>query len=133
MIAHPDALLADDHCLQTLYPPGSCGTFCNQHSYDCYLEEVQQACCEGGPNCEQGRDVPTECPVGCALVFPSFLGSCRDHLVASGAPIGEYESFGSRCLEVDGLALVDYALELRSQGCAIDLGESSSIAPHRGI
>ena len=39
-----------DHCVETLYPPGSCGLFCNQHSYDCRMEEIHSACCHGG-NC----------------------------------------------------------------------------------
>ena len=39
-------LAADDHCLEALYPPGSCGTFCNLHTYDCYLTEIQESCCD---------------------------------------------------------------------------------------
>ena len=35
-----------DGCLEELYPPGSCGTYCTEHTYDCYLTEVHQACCE---------------------------------------------------------------------------------------
>ena len=63
--AHPDALPPDDHCLQTLYPPGMCGTFCNQHTYDCYVAEVQESCCdEEGQNCVAGVDIPRTCPVG---------------------------------------------------------------------
>lgn len=34
-----------DACLIELYPPGSCGTFCNAHTYQCYLSEIQAACC----------------------------------------------------------------------------------------
>ena len=26
-----------DHCLEALYPPGICGTFCNLHTFNCYL------------------------------------------------------------------------------------------------
>lgn len=44
--------VTDDHCLETLYPPGLCGAFCNQHTYDCFVEEVHLACCdELGGNC----------------------------------------------------------------------------------
>ena len=69
-----------DDCLQHLYPPGSCGLFCNIHTYDCYLMEIQEACCdEGGLNCPDGTDVPLTCPVGCAIIFPEFLETCRDH------------------------------------------------------
>ena len=54
-----------DHCLETLYPPGSCGTFCNQHTYDCYVTEVHESCCdEQGLNCPSGQDIPNTCPVG---------------------------------------------------------------------
>ena len=30
-----------DNCLETLYPPGKCGLFCNEHTYECMLQEVQ--------------------------------------------------------------------------------------------
>ena len=32
-------------CLESLYPPGKCGAFCNEHTYECLLAEVQQSCC----------------------------------------------------------------------------------------
>ena len=35
-----------DACLEQLYPPGSCGMFCNEHTYNCYLTEIQAACCD---------------------------------------------------------------------------------------
>ena len=58
-----------DGCLETLYPPGACGSPCNDHTFACYLAEVQEACCdEGGRNCVSGEDVPETCPVGCAIV-----------------------------------------------------------------
>ena len=58
-----------DSCLERLYPPGTCGTFCNTHTFECYLAEVQESCCdEGGANCVSGEDVPETCPVGCAIV-----------------------------------------------------------------
>ena len=85
-----------DHCLEALYPPGSCaflphtlsdsllsdlfyfnlfkisfyfnlalrgacpfpsgGYLCNAHTFDCYLAEVQESCCdEGGLNCPEGE------------------------------------------------------------------------------
>jgi hypothetical protein len=39
--------------------------------------------------------------------------------------VAEYESFEAGCLEVDGLALVEYALELQQRGCRIELGGAS--------
>ena len=30
-------------CLESLYPPGKCGAFCNEHTYECLLAEVQQS------------------------------------------------------------------------------------------
>ena len=89
-----------DHCLESLYPPGACvslgtspacrpqpktpgrerynvcgqGTFCNEHTYQCFLTDVHAACCdEGGLNCPDGQDIPNTCPVGCAIIFPAFL------------------------------------------------------------
>jgi hypothetical protein len=35
-----------DDCLEQLYPPGICGTFCNEHTYECFLTEIQEACCD---------------------------------------------------------------------------------------
>ena len=86
-----------DHCLEALYPPGSCaflphtiapshtlsclissistclneisskrsggpfppgGYLCNAHTFECYLAEVQESCCdEGGLNCPEGECV----------------------------------------------------------------------------
>ena len=88
-----------DACLETLYPPGSCGFFCNEHTYDCYLAEIQQACCdEQGENCRADSDVPVTCPVGCAIVFPEFLETCRDHVEEHAATnpnivVADFEAF----------------------------------------
>ena len=141
-----DAVAADDHCLETLYPPGMCvsgrnrshpgcdsaqtnagvgqGTFCNQHTYDCFVAEVHESCCdEEGYNCPDGQDIPNTCPVGCAIVFPAFLETCRDHVrEQAGLEEAEYEEFETLCLDQDGLALVEYALDLQSHGCVLSLG-----------
>ena len=62
-------------------PPGICGTFCNQHTFDCFMEEVHMACCdEGGGNCDCGI-IRESCPVGCAIIFPVFFVTCRDHVI----------------------------------------------------
>lgn len=112
-----------DSCLETLYPPGSCGSFCNDHTFDCYLAEVQEACCdEGGVNCVSGEDVPETCPVGCAIVFPQFLETCTDHLAGTGANVADFEAFSAECLQLDGVELVEYAIMLLERGCAINLG-----------
>ena len=111
-----------DDCLEELYPPGSCGTFCNEHTYDCYLTEVHQACCdEEGTNCRADSDVPNVCPVGCAIVFPEFLETCREHVAEHEATdptivVAEFEAFEQQCLNTDGLALVEYALQLVDRG-----------------
>jgi hypothetical protein len=116
-----------DDCLEELYPPGSCGTFCNEHTYDCYLTEVHQACCdEEGTNCRADSDVPNVCPVGCAIVFPEFLETCHEHVAEHEATdptivVAEFEAFEQQCLTTDGLALVEYALQLVDRGCVLDL------------
>eukprot|EP01052_Picozoa_sp_SAG31_P025651 SAG31_NODE_2260_length_6065_cov_3.729802_2_plen_513_part_00 len=116
-----------DDCLEELYPPGSCGTFCNEHTYDCYLTEVQQACCdEEGTNCREDSDVPNVCPVGCAIVFPEFLETCREHVTEHEATdasiiVAEFEEFEQQCLNTNGLALVEYVLELVDRGCIVNL------------
>ena len=105
--------LTCDAGLEELYPPGSCGTFCNEHTYDCYLTEIQQACCdEEGTNCRPESDVPNTCPVGCALVFPEFLEACREHVATNALTNpsmvpADFEAFEQQCLDSDGLALED--------------------------
>ena len=115
-----------DSCLETLYPPGTCGSLCNEHTFECYLAEVQEACCdEGGRNCVSGQDVPDSCPIGCAIVFPQFLEVCTDHLAGTGAVMADFEAFETQCLDTDGQQLVEYAIMLLERGCAIDLPAAS--------
>ena len=75
------------------------GAFCNEHTYQCFLTDVHAACCdEGGLNCPDGQDIPNTCPVGCAIVFPGFLETCRDHVrTQAGLEEAEYESFEQQC------------------------------------
>ena len=75
-------------------------------------------------NCEAGHDVPNTCQVGCAVVFPQFVETCRDHIRDQpelNEP--EFEEFEETCLEQDGLALVEYALDLQNSGCHVELGD----------
>ena len=121
-------------CLRNLYPAGSCGAFCTQHTYDCYLKEVHAACCdEDGANCNTQSPVPQTCPVGCGLVFPTFLENCRNHIKqhqteswchsAKCIDLKQFEAFEKKCLAIDGMALVEYALEMKDKGCTINLGD----------
>ncbi len=53
--------------------------------------------------------VSLECPVGCALFFPSLLTDCEDTLSAGGLTeddMAEYQRFSDRCLDQDAVALV---------------------------
>jgi hypothetical protein len=122
-----------DSCLHALYPPGSCGTFCNAHTYACFLTEVHASCCdEHGTNCVAGHDVPLTCPVGCALVFPEFLQTCRAHVTATNSlDIHAFEAFEQTCLTQDGLQLVQYAMSLIAAGCTLDLSAHPSNGGHR--
>ena len=46
--------------------------------------------------------------VGCAIVFPEFLETCRDHVrLEPGLNEEEYEDFERECFNQDGLALVE--------------------------
>jgi N-acetylneuraminic acid mutarotase len=117
-----------DSCLRALYPPGSCGTFCNAHTYTCYLSEVHASCCdEDGTNCVAGQDVPLTCPVGCALVFPEFLETCRAHVTATyNLDMHAFETFEQTCLTQDGVQLVEYAMSLIAAGCTLDFSTHPS-------
>ena len=119
---------ADDRCLESLYPPGSCGTYCSSHTYDCYIEEVNESCCdENGLNCVEGQAVPNACPVGCAVVFPEFLETCRDFIRSEAAlDEAEFERFEQDCLDQDGIALVDYTIGLRDSGCVVSFADGQS-------
>jgi hypothetical protein len=102
---------------------------CNTHTYDCYVSEIQESCCdEGGRNCPADHDVPIDCAVGCAIVFPEFFETCHDH-VANAADMDEHEfaDFETQCLDQEGLALVEYALEMQADGCIIDLTGGAAV------
>lgn len=102
-------------------PPGMCGMLCNQHTYECRLAEVNEACCTESGNCN-GDGIPTrDCPVGCALVFPIFVLECRDHAESQGIAVGPLDTMSSTCESLDGGALVEYAQDLINQGCTLDL------------
>jgi hypothetical protein len=122
-------------CLHALYPPGRCGTVCDDHTYACYLSEIHTSCCdEDGTNCVAGHDVPLSCPVGCALVFPEFLETCRAHIAAKPSLVGQLphlEAFEQSCLAHSGVELVDYATNLIANGCTLDLDTDSSNGGHR--
>jgi hypothetical protein len=120
-----------DHCLVALYPPGSCGSFCTGHTYDCYMTQIHEACCdEEGLNCIEGQDLPNTCPVGCAVVFPEFLETCREYIRREEPLVeADFESFERECLDQDGLALVEYSLMLQESGCALNFTEIHAPAP----
>ena len=55
-----------------------------------------------------GEDVPETCPVGCALVFPEFMETCRDHVLDNPQlNDADFDAFERLCLDQDGLALVE--------------------------
>ena len=55
--------------------------------------------------------------------FPQFVETCRDH-IRDQPELNEpdFEIFEEMCLEQDGLALVEYALDLQNSGCHVELG-----------
>jgi hypothetical protein len=120
-----------DTCLATLYPPGQCTDVCTPTMMHCKLMEVQASCCSDPTNCPTGQVTPNTCPVECALVFPGFFSDCHDALVASvdGASITQYQSFVNSCIHLDTTALVEYAIDLASQGCLIPLSTVPVVAP----
>ena len=111
-------------CLSTRYPPGSCTDECSSQTLHCRQMEIQNACCGDAGNCPEVSTTPLECPVGCALFFPSLLGDCADTLTASGLTedeMAEYQAFSELCLDQDAVSLVEYAQDLLAQGCDINL------------
>ena len=62
-------------------------------------------------------------PIISAIVFAAFLETCREHIQGQEQlEEQEYEEFETLCLDQDGLALVEYALDLQSHGCVLSLG-----------
>ena len=60
--------------------------------------------------------------MGCAIIFPEFLETCRAHVQEqAGLEEADYENFETLCLSQDGLALVEYAIQLMKDGCVLDL------------
>eukprot|EP01046_Picozoa_sp_COSAG06_P020571 COSAG06_NODE_1511_length_9233_cov_3.730896_1_plen_241_part_10 len=86
---------------------------------------MNESCCdENGLNCADGQAVPNTCPVGCAVVFPEFLETCRDFVRAEATlDEAEFEQFEQECLDQDGVALVEYAIDLRDSGCVLSFGD----------
>eukprot|EP01050_Picozoa_sp_SAG11_P017921 SAG11_NODE_2638_length_3142_cov_17.327637_2_plen_201_part_00 len=65
-------------------------------------------------------------------VFPQFLETCRDHLATiEGNNIADFDEFSTNCLDLEGVALVEYAIELLDAGCHINLGGLTAGGQHR--
>lgn len=95
--------------LNAQVPPGSCTDSCNADTLHCRQMEIQNACCGDASNCPTTSTTPLECPVGCALFFPSLLTDCEDTLASSGLDedeIAEYHTFSDLCLNQDAVSLV---------------------------
>ena len=107
-------------CMETLYPPGSCGDVCDASTFQCRLQEVNMACCrEDG--CKNGSIVPADCSTECALVFVSFRDECAT--MSSGAfdvgTMSQLDDFKTKCLDQDTTSVVEFAKVLMERGCSI--------------
>ena len=61
-------------------------------------------------------------PIISAIVFPAFVETCREHIQGQEQlEEQEYEEFEALCLRQDGLALVEYAMDMMANGCVLDL------------
>ena len=79
---------------------------------------------------------PTLCSVltiNFCVVLAVLSETCRSHIKSKfPARTGKaFEGFEAKCLKVDGLALVEYCLDLRAQHCIIDLGDGNHAGRHR--
>lgn len=97
---------------------------CTPSMMHCRMMEVQSACCGDERNCPEDSAVPRRCPVECALVFPTLVDSCADVLEEDGMDIDAFRDFADECMRQDTTALVEYAVEIRKDGCRIDFEES---------
>lgn len=118
-----------DTCMATLYPPGSCGTSCTQSTYRCRVMELNQACCSNPLNCPATRPTPLECPIGCGLLFPSFVSECGASGQIPSADMRTFQAFANRCLHADPADLIEYAQDLIDDGCQLTLPQPSTPPP----
>jgi hypothetical protein len=59
------------------------------------------------------------------LVFPDFLEICREHIQqTNSAEFEDFENFEANCLHNDGLAILEFLIDLKRKGCTVDLGDS---------
>ena len=71
-----------------------------------------------------------------AQSLPGFSETCREPPTEHEATdptivVAEFEAFEQQCLTTDGLALVEYALQLVARGCALDLNGVPGGGHHR--
>eukprot|EP01052_Picozoa_sp_SAG31_P010837 SAG31_NODE_602_length_13638_cov_32.936037_19_plen_363_part_00 len=112
-------LFCDDFTL--IDRSGHCADECTPSMMHCRMMEVQAACCGDERNCPDNSPVPRQCPVQCALVFPTLVEGCSDELEEDGVDIDAFREFADECMRQDTTALVEYAMELEENGCTIDL------------
>eukprot|EP01052_Picozoa_sp_SAG31_P039576 SAG31_NODE_5515_length_2484_cov_4.819287_3_plen_144_part_00 len=60
-------------------------------------------------------------PAARSQVFPRFLEACTDHLAEGGTDLSGLQDFRDKCLDIDGLQIVEYAIMLLDRGCVIDI------------
>jgi hypothetical protein len=113
-------------CLDSLYHPGQCGDVCTVNNLSCRYSEVNRACCSLPGACPAGSAVPQQCSVDCALVVSPFVRDCGHILQMDAASKAQLEYFAhSMCLDQDLSEVVEYASDLKDQGCSIEFGVPS--------
>jgi hypothetical protein len=119
-----------DTCMATLYPPGQCGSQCTQSTYHCRVMEVNTACCSDPFNCPSSRSTPLQCPIGCGLLFPTFVSDCSATGMIPSTDMRDFNHFVNTCLHADPADLVEYAKDLIDDGCILQLPQSTGRPPH---
>jgi hypothetical protein len=114
-------------CMGKLYAPGKCGPKCGLKQFHCRVMEVNTACCDDKDNCPSSWPTPKKCPVGCSLVYPSFLQQCEAIIKVSlqqqkeTKALAAYKSFSKSCLRQHPAEVIEYAHTLLNQGCKLTL------------
>ena len=122
-----------DTCMAGLYPPGQCGSVCSLATFHCRAMEITNACCSDPLNCPSRKATPTECPIGCSLLFPAFVDECgnSDNQWIPEDEMREYNMFAETCREQDPADVLEYANDLISAGCTLELPSPTNTAPPR--
>lgn len=108
----------------------------------CHRQRLHEACCDvGSSDCAADiATMPPKCSVRCSVVALGFVQDCAASLQREGTEsLTAAQQFWDTCAnreptivnghDADGLGLIEYAVDLRKQGCLLDIPGLTAAAP----